>query len=214
METIRQMKDVRSQPLECKNEEKWDLGSEIFNRIVQTQMETSLTGRLSFDEFGNRVNYDLDVVELNRNGTHRRIAIWRSNNPKSLEITISDTERTQEKMKSLSESKFTVSSRIGAPYLDYSNGTGNDAFKGFSKDLMDEIARRLNFTYEIWLAKDKKYGSFDPKTKQWNGLIKDLLDKVFSCDLVAICLWCCDICDYEHDSSFLSGVIVCFYRSR
>jgi ionotropic kainate glutamate receptor 2 len=45
-------------------------------------------------------------------------------------------------------------------------------------DLIDEIAKDLGFKYEFHLAPDGQYGSIDKKTKQWNGLIKELRDRV------------------------------------
>ena len=55
---------------------------------------------------------------------------------------------------------------------------GNDRFEGYSLDLIDSIAKGLNFTYEFRLTPDKQHGSLDAKTKKWNGLVKDLLDNV------------------------------------
>lgn len=56
--------------------------------------------------------------------------------------------------------------------------TGNARYEGFSMDLIDGIAGILGFKYEFRLAEDGKYGNYDPVTKSWNGLIKDLLDRV------------------------------------
>lgn len=180
---------VESSLHDCENEEKWEYGGEILNRLRQYRKETSLTGKLSFDENGNRVDYALDIVELNSKNV-RRLAVWNSERPYSLDITVSEDESRQEKLQSLSEMEFIVSSRIGAPYLDYNpNSTetdGNNRYMGFSKDLMDHIAKTLNFTYKIKLTPDGKYGNYDPEKKQWNGLIRDLLERdahLAICDL-------------------------------
>lgn len=45
-------------------------------------------------------------------------------------------------------------------------------------DLIHAISEILNFKYEFYLVKDDKYGSLNPVTKQWDGIIKDLLDRV------------------------------------
>lgn len=55
---------------------------------------------------------------------------------------------------------------------------GNDQFEGYSMDLIDGIAQVLNFSYVFELVPDNAYGSYDPKTKEWNGLIKQLLERV------------------------------------
>lgn len=52
-------------------------------------------------------------------------------------------------------------------------------FKGYAYDLIDEIAKDLNFKYKFVLAPDKQYGSFNKDTKQWNGLIRELRDRVW-----------------------------------
>lgn len=61
--------------------------------------------------------------------------------------------------------------------------TGNDRYEGFSMDLITEISKILNFKFEFELAADGKYGNYDPEKKAWNGLIKDLLDRVIGSKL-------------------------------
>lgn len=59
---------------------------------------------------------------------------------------------------------------------------GNARYEGFSVDLIDAIAKDLKFKYEIYLVKDNNYGNLDKKTNEWNGLVKELLDRVSSQD--------------------------------
>lgn len=47
-------------------------------------------------------------------------------------------------------------------------------------DLIDAIAKLLNFKYIFELAPDGKYGSYNKVTKTWDGLVKQLLDGVSS----------------------------------
>lgn len=75
--------------------------------------------------------------------------------------------------------------RLGSPYLmkrepKYPGEIleGNARYEGYSLDLIEEISKQLNFTYKFALTKDGKYGNYDESTKSWNGLIKDLLDRV------------------------------------
>jgi ionotropic glutamate receptor len=55
---------------------------------------------------------------------------------------------------------------------------GNNRFEGYSLDLIDSIAKQLNFTYRFELVPDGKYGSYNKITKKWDGLVKYLLDRV------------------------------------
>jgi len=61
---------------------------------------------------------------------------------------------------------------------------GNDRFEGYSIDLIDEIAKTLGFKYEFRLTPDGRYGSYNPNTKKWDGLVKQLLERVMKCKLV------------------------------
>lgn len=56
--------------------------------------------------------------------------------------------------------------------------TGNDRYEGFSKDLMNAIASRMNFKYTLVLVKDKSYGIIDKVTGKWNGMVREILDRV------------------------------------
>lgn len=43
-------------------------------------------------------------------------------------------------------------------------------------DLMSEISEILGFKYVIKLVGDNKYGKRDPRTGEWNGMIRELID--------------------------------------
>lgn len=45
-------------------------------------------------------------------------------------------------------------------------------------DLIDSIAKILGFKYQFELVPDNNYGSYNKKTKKWDGLVKHLLDRV------------------------------------
>lgn len=55
---------------------------------------------------------------------------------------------------------------------------GNDRFYGFCIDLLKTVADQLTFNYVIELVPDRKYGAIDPKTGEWNGMVRELLQKV------------------------------------
>lgn len=51
-------------------------------------------------------------------------------------------------------------------------------YEGYCIDLIEHIAKHLNFKYKFEIVPDGQYGTYNPKTKSWNGLIKRLLDRV------------------------------------
>ena len=52
---------------------------------------------------------------------------------------------------------------------------GNDCYYGYSIELLEKLAMELNFKYEIYEVPDGKYGSLDPDTNKWNGMVAELL---------------------------------------
>lgn len=55
--------------------------------------------------------------------------------------------------------------------------TGNAQFEGYAVDLIHEISRVLGFNYTIRLTPDGQYGSQNRDTKEWNGMIGELLNQ-------------------------------------
>ena len=60
------------------------------------------------------------------------------------------------------------------------NFSDNARFEGFCIDLLKEIAKMVGFEYRIELVPDSKYGVIDPVTGEWNGIVRQLIDKVSS----------------------------------
>ena len=57
---------------------------------------------------------------------------------------------------------------------------GNDRYEGYALDLIDMIAKHLKFKYVFEQVPDNKYGSYNKKTKKWDGLVKQLLERVIN----------------------------------
>lgn len=58
------------------------------------------------------------------------------------------------------------------------NLTGNARYEGFCIDLLKWIAGQVGFQYSIELVPDHMYGVYDPETREWNGIVRELMDKV------------------------------------
>ena len=56
---------------------------------------------------------------------------------------------------------------------------GNDRFEGYCVDLLLEISKILNFTYEIHLVGDGEYGAAQGENNdEWTGMVRELMDLV------------------------------------
>lgn len=58
------------------------------------------------------------------------------------------------------------------------NLTGNARYEGFCIDLLKRISGQVGFQYSIRLVPDHMYGVYDPETKTWNGIVRELMDRV------------------------------------
>lgn len=55
---------------------------------------------------------------------------------------------------------------------------GNDRFEGFVVDVIDEVSKLSGFKYTLQIVADSNYGSLNPETGEWNGVIRELQDEV------------------------------------
>lgn len=61
---------------------------------------------------------------------------------------------------------------------DDKNLTGNAQYEGFCIDLLKRISGLVGFQYTIRLVPDHMYGVYDPETKTWNGIVRELMERV------------------------------------
>ena len=132
-----------------------------------------MSGFLTFDEFGRRSQFTLDLLSLSRYGVEN-IGYWNTrgglNITKSWLDSYSDYAITQRPwiVTTVETEPFTMK-RIASDAPK-----GNAQFEGYAIDLIDELSPLLNFKYEITMCKDGEYGSQDKKTGEWNGMIGEL----------------------------------------
>lgn len=57
---------------------------------------------------------------------------------------------------------------------------GDKKYQGYCIDLISKIEEFLKIKCDFYIVPDTEYGSLNPQTHQWNGLIKQLLELVSS----------------------------------
>jgi len=66
--------------------------------------------------------------------------------------------------------------------------TNDTCYEGFGIELIHELSLLLGFNYTFKLQEDSVYGMYNNKTKEWNGMIKELMEEVmFALDFVCVC---------------------------
>ncbi|XP_039289562.1 glutamate receptor ionotropic, kainate 2 isoform X1 [Nilaparvata lugens] len=164
-------------PLSCDALDTWPHGYSLINYMKIVEMR-GLTGVIKFDNQGFRSNFVLDIVELNKEGLSK-IGTW--NSSEGVNFTRTYGEVYTQIVESLQNKTFIVTTILSSPYCMRKDSseklTGNAQFEGYSIDLIHEISRILGFNYTFRLVPDGRYGSFNRETKEWDGMIKELLEQ-------------------------------------
>ncbi|XP_076667715.1 kainate-type ionotropic glutamate receptor subunit 1D isoform X9 [Andrena cerasifolii] len=165
-------------PLSCESTDTWPHGYSLINYMKIVEMK-GLTGIIKFDHQGFRSDFILDIIELNNKEGLKKIGTW--NSTKGINFTRSYKEEYIQIVENLQNKTFVVTTILSAPYCMRKDSseklTGNAQFEGYSVDLIYEISRILGFNYTFRLVPDGRYGSFNRQTKEWDGMMKELLDQ-------------------------------------
>ena len=54
---------------------------------------------------------------------------------------------------------------------------GSFSYEGYCIDLLNELARNLKFTFEVYAVPDGLYGA-ETENGTWNGMVGELISKV------------------------------------
>ncbi|XP_023319330.1 glutamate receptor ionotropic, kainate 1-like [Trichogramma pretiosum] len=165
-------------PLSCDSTDTWDHGYSLINYMKNVEM-TGLTGTIKFDNQGFRSDFTLEIMELNTKNGLEEIGSW--NSSFGINFTRSFREVYTQMIDSLQNKSFIVTTILSAPYCMWKESSkrlaGNAQFEGYSIDLIHEISKILGFNYTIQLVPDGLYGSLNRETREWDGMIKELLDQ-------------------------------------
>ncbi|CAO1328702.1 unnamed protein product [Diamesa hyperborea] len=155
--------------LSCEKEHPWNDGLTLLNYLDST-VTNGLTGRIEFNE-GKRSNFKLDLLKLKREQLVK-VGVW---NPVD-GINITDPTAFYES--NVTNITLIVMTREEKPYVFVKEGnfSGNERYEGFCIDLLKGIASQIGFQYTIRLVPDNMYGVYDTETKEWNGIVRELMD--------------------------------------
>ncbi|XP_066250677.1 glutamate receptor ionotropic, kainate 2 [Euwallacea similis] len=165
-------RSIKPTNLSCDIEEPWDDGMSLYNYLDSVSNLHGLTGNLEFQE-GKRSNFKVDLLKLKKEEV-RKVGTWTP----AEGINITDPNAFYDQH--APNITLIVMTREERPYVmvkDDQNLTGNARYEGFCIDLLKWIAGQVGFQYTIKLVPDHMYGVYDPETKQWNGIVQQLMEK-------------------------------------
>ncbi|XP_020293054.1 glutamate receptor ionotropic, kainate 1 isoform X3 [Pseudomyrmex gracilis] len=149
------------------------IGHAILNKtgVIEAGLH-GLTGHIEFND-GKRNNFKLDLLKLKKEELVK-VGEWKSGSG----INVTDMDAFYET--TATNITLVVMTREERPYVmvkEDKNLTGNARFEGFCIDLLKWIANQVGFQYAIKLVPDHMYGVYDPETKEWNGIVRELMEK-------------------------------------
>ncbi|CAG5028264.1 unnamed protein product [Parnassius apollo] len=164
-------------PLSCDAEDTWPHGYSLINYMKIVEMK-GLTGVIKFDHQGFRSDFTLDIIELTRDGL-QKAGMW--NSSEGVNYTRSFGDNQKQIVEILQNKTLIVTTILSAPYCMRKEASekliGNAQFEGYAIDLIHEISKVLGFNYTFKLAPDGRYGSYNRETKEWDGMIRELLEQ-------------------------------------
>ncbi|KAG0424281.1 hypothetical protein HPB47_028478, partial [Ixodes persulcatus] len=131
------------------------------------------TGRVAFDSKGCRVNFTVDVIQVNGKNQWIQTGTWSKSSG-----FVRSGERNDSVPPGHKDYVYRVTTILEDPYLMVKNrkfdpdGT-NQTYEGFCKDLIDAISRLTGIKYQLHLVKDDHYGSVS--IDGWNGMIGEIV---------------------------------------
>ncbi|KAH8358943.1 hypothetical protein KR093_003431, partial [Drosophila rubida] len=169
--------NFRPMQLSCGDNSAWDKGYTLVN-YMKTLTLNGLSGAIRFDYEGLRTDFQLEVIELSVSGM-QPVGQWSSEGGFEMNRPAA-THTLEPDMRSLMNKSFVVVTAISEPYgmlkETAEKQEGNAQFEGFGIELIDELSKKLGFTYTFYLQPDNKYGGIDPKTGEWNGMLREIMD--------------------------------------
>lgn len=158
---------------ECESNEVWHHGEGLMDIFKRSVRQGGYTGDLKFDKYGQRINFNLEYI-LHKDNAFKKMGTWNSVDGFEDKTKSSDDFGLQAiKNKTL---KVTVART--SPYVmfkpNHTELTGNDRYEGYCIDLLNKLAKMLQFNYVLQEVKDGQYGKI--QNGSWIGMVRELLD--------------------------------------
>ncbi|CAD6205044.1 GSCOCG00003115001-RA-CDS [Cotesia congregata] len=170
---------IKPEPLSCDDPEVvYEAGYNLTKLMHELSSEGPTTGLMKFDENGGRT-FNVSFHEF-REEKANSSAEWIDG---EFILKRSEEDRVKSAILDIEKKEFRVTTRVGAPWIikveDMTRGMQIDdgRYEGYAIDLITEMSEIMKFKFKFQFVPDKQFGVQDPDTKQWNGMIGQLLNR-------------------------------------
>ncbi|KAI1288492.1 Glutamate receptor ionotropic, kainate 3 [Halotydeus destructor] len=174
LEGLDKSQKIEINPISCEDEVPWTFGTSLVN-YMRPIIFRGVSGLLTFNEFGHRTLFTLDILTLGKNGVEK-VGYWNSNGGLNISKAWLDTYSTF----AIQQRTLIVTTTLNDPFtmkkITATPLTGNAQYEGYAVDLIEELSTLIGFRYEIKIANDNKNGAEDPPgSGNWNGMVGELM---------------------------------------
>ncbi|XP_062121525.1 glutamate [NMDA] receptor subunit 1 [Drosophila sulfurigaster albostrigata] len=192
----------------------WESGKRLF-QYLKSRNITGETGQVAFDDNGDRIYAGYDVINIRERQQQHVVGKFSYDSLKGkMRMRINDSEiiwggkqkrkpegimiPTHLKVLTIEEKPFVYVRRMGddefrcepderpCPLFNASDASTNEfCCRGYCIDLLIELSKRINFTYDLALSPDGQFGHYILRNstgalalrKEWTGLIGELVNE-------------------------------------
>ncbi|KAG7309308.1 hypothetical protein JYU34_005250 [Plutella xylostella] len=195
--------EIHAPPSDCDNSGSiWTTGRLLFDYIRKQTLDSGATGHVAFDDHGDRVHAEYDMVNVRAQGEHVAVGkyfyskeahrmrlelkendiIWMGRSPSKPEGFMIPTHL---KVLTIEEKPFVYARKIEdgsdcseeeIPCPHYNSTDDSDQMyccKGFCMDLLKSLSKSTNFTYSLALSPDGQFGSYIIRNLSMPGAKKE-----------------------------------------
>lgn len=196
---MNETENITEAPHDCDNSGSiWETGKLLFDYIRRQVLENGATGRVAFDDNGDRIFAEYDIVNIQRNNKKVSVGQYFYNaNASKMKLKLNESNiiwpghlrtkpegfmiPTHLKVLTIEEKPFVYVrettdndcqvDEIPCPHFNVDDSKDHRMFccKGYCMDLLKELSKTINFTYSLALSPDGLFGSYSVRNSSLGG---------------------------------------------
>nr|XP_012147215.1 PREDICTED: glutamate [NMDA] receptor subunit 1 isoform X3 [Megachile rotundata] len=197
---MNETKEITEAPKNCGDSGSiWETGKNLFEFIREQVLIDGATGRVAFDDNGDRIYAEYDIINIKEDGEHVSVGqyFYPSNGTK-MKLSLNEMNITwpgrvatkpegfmipthlkvltiEEKpfvyVREIADSESCLPEEILCPHFNVTDQQSTKRYccKGYCMDLLKQLSKTINFTYSLALSPDGQFGSYIIKNSSVGG---------------------------------------------